>query len=264
MQWLWSIGVRDVVRDVVEDSQRWGLLATLFLVICAACGPAQALVKEATVPYSSCFERSGKTHRIAPDLLKAVAATESNFNPNARSHANAHGVMQIQWPGTAKHLGVRRLAELYSPCKNIELGARYLRELLDKYANNERRALAAYNYGPGRIKAKGTLPKGAQKYIATVNRHRGSQSGSQGPRPVPTPKVDSGKRAKSDIKQMVASFSSRIRARRYRGLLERKIPAARFQVEPARFGKHAVMLTSSAQSLSADDRTLLKSLGWSG
>jgi len=221
----------------------------------------------AMVPYASCFERSAKSHDLSPTLLKAVGATESNYNPNARSHANAHGVMQIQWPGTAKHLGVRRLAQLYSPCKNIELGARYLRELLDKYQGDERRALAAYNYGPGRIKAKGALPSGAQKYVATVHRHRaallqGGQSNTSVGR-VKRASKKSSKAEKTSNNQLVATFSSRIRARRYLKLLQRKIPAAGFRVERARYGGHAVLLTSNSQGLTRDDRTLLTSLGWS-
>ena len=224
--------------------------------------------RAAMVPYASCFERSATAHNLSATLLKAVGATESNYNPNARSHANAHGVMQIQWPGTAKHLGVRRLAQLYSPCKNIELGARYLRELLDKYKGNERRALAAYNYGPGRIKASGVLPRGAQKYVATVERHRAALGRGGGQRPSKTapsvPYKKSSKFKKSSNKQLVATFSSRARANRYLKLLQRKIPNAGFRLERSRFRGHALLLTSNPGALTLDDRTLLASLGWNG
>ena len=222
----------------------------------------------AMVPYASCFERSAAAHNLSATLLKAVGATESNYNPNARSHANAHGVMQIQWPGTAKHLGVRRLAQLYSPCKNIELGARYLRELLDRYKGNERRALAAYNYGPGRIKARGILPRGARKYVATVERHRLALLGGGGRRPSKAapdvPKKNPPKFKKNSNKQLVATFSSRIRANRYLKLLQRKIPRAGFQLEKSRFRGHALLLTSNPGALTLDDRTLLATLGWTG
>ena len=226
------------------------------------------LALSSTVPYSSCFMRSAAANELPVSLLKAVAATESNFNPSARSHANAHGVMQIQWPGTAKHLGVSRVAQLYSPCKNIEWGARYLREMLNKYGNDEHRALAAYNYGPGRIKSTGTLPSGAQKYIATVSRHRARFS----PRAdLPKQKrvvakklvVNKAKVAASgQAGQAIVSFSSRLRAQRYAKLLQSKIPAARFVTQKARFGRHSVVLTTRASALSSDGRTLLISLGW--
>jgi len=222
----------------------------------------------AMVPYASCFEHSAGKYNISPALLKAVGATESNYNPNARSHANAHGVMQIQWPGTAKHLGVRRLAQLYSPCKNIDLGARYLRELLDRYSGDERRALAAYNYGPGRIKTRGALPSGALKYVATVTRHRAALLPGAKPEAstaaLTLNEKNSRKLPKSQNKQLVATFSSRQRANRYLKLLQRKIPGAGFRLERSRFRGHALLLTSNPHTLTFDDRTLLSSLGWTG
>ena len=66
-----------------------------------------------TYPYQRCFEIAADMHNLPLDLVLAVAATESNWDPDARSHANAHGIMQIQWPGTAKDLGVQRVSELY-------------------------------------------------------------------------------------------------------------------------------------------------------
>ena len=74
-------------------------------------------------PYQGCFEVAAQMHAVPLELLLAVAATESNWQADARSDANAHGIMQIQWPGTARHLGVKRVAELYNPCLNISLGA---------------------------------------------------------------------------------------------------------------------------------------------
>jgi len=80
--------------------------------------------------------------------------------------------MQILWPGTAKHLGIHRLSDLYDPCTNIDAGARYLRELLDLYNGNVHLALAAYNYGPGRIaRDGGIIPSGAAWYSGYIFRH---------------------------------------------------------------------------------------------
>ena len=121
------------------------------LLLCCCFGWAVGtLAATPTYPFESCFRIASQMHHVPLDLLLAVAATESNWDPTARSHANAHGVMQIQWPGTARHLGVRRVSELYNPCLNIELGARYLRELLDSNDGDVARALASYNYGPTR------------------------------------------------------------------------------------------------------------------
>jgi hypothetical protein len=123
-------------------------------------------------PYAHCFRRAATAHDLPETLLLAVARGESDFDPVARSKANAYGLMQILWPDTARYLGVDRLSELLDPCTNVEAGARYLKELLGKYQGNLHRALAAYNYGPGRIPAAGgSLPKGAVWYSGYILRH---------------------------------------------------------------------------------------------
>lgn len=125
-----------------------------------------------TFPHSTCFRVAALEYGLPESLLLAVARGESDFNATARSRANAHGVMQILWPGTAKHLGINRLSDLYEPCTNIDAGARYLKELLDHYDGNVHLALAAYNYGPGRISKDGNnIPSGAVWYSGYIYRH---------------------------------------------------------------------------------------------
>jgi len=127
-----------------------------------------------TFPHADCFRRAAEAHGLPLTLLLAVARGESDFDPAAKSRANAHGVMQIQWPGTAKHLGIDRLSRLYEPCVNIDAGARYLVELLGRYDGDLHLALAAYNYGPGRIPPGATrIPSGARWYSAYIYRHLG-------------------------------------------------------------------------------------------
>lgn len=122
-------------------------------------------------PHQRCFEASAESHDLPLTLLLAVARGESDFNKDARSHANAHGLMQILWPSTAKHLGITRLSALYEPCVNVDAGARYLNEMLDRYNGNLHRALAAYNYGPRRIPLAGQIPDGANWYSGYIFRH---------------------------------------------------------------------------------------------
>ena len=123
-------------------------------------------------PYARCFRVAALSHGVPETLLLAVARGESDFDAEARSRANAHGVMQIQWPETARHLGLFRLSELYDPCTNIDAGARYLKELLQRYDGNLHLTLAAYNYGPGRIrKGAASIPSGASWYSAYIYRH---------------------------------------------------------------------------------------------
>lgn len=123
-------------------------------------------------PHSTCFSVAALEYDLPETLLLAVARGESDFEATARSRANAHGVMQILWPGTAKHLGIYRLSELYDPCTNIDAGARYLKEMLARYDGNVHLALAAYNYGPTRIARDGSdIPSGATWYSGYIYRH---------------------------------------------------------------------------------------------
>lgn len=125
-----------------------------------------------TFPHSNCFRIAALEYGLPESLLLAVARGESDFEATARSRANAHGVMQILWPDTARHLGINRLSDLYEPCTNIDAGARYLKELLARYNGNVHLALAAYNYGPGRIAKNGDkIPSGAAWYSGYIYRH---------------------------------------------------------------------------------------------
>ena len=123
-------------------------------------------------PYAHCFVRAAAAHELPETLLLAVARGESDFKPRARSSANAYGLMQILWPGTAKHLGLKQLSEVLDPCTNVDAGARYLKELQQRYDGDLYRTLAAYNYGPARIPVSGgSLPDGAIWYSAYILRH---------------------------------------------------------------------------------------------
>jgi len=123
-------------------------------------------------PHATCFRAAASAHGLPETLLLAVARGESDFEPTARSKANAHGVMQILWPTTAKHLGIYRLSDLYDPCTNIDAGARYLKELITQFNGNLHLALAAYNYGPHRISADtANIPSGARWYSSYIFGH---------------------------------------------------------------------------------------------
>jgi soluble lytic murein transglycosylase-like protein len=98
--------------------------------------------------------RAADAARGDPSLVRAVARTESNFDPTARSAAGAEGVMQLM-PATAQALGV---ANPYDPAQNVRGGALYLRELLDRFGGDVSRAVAAYNAGPGAVERAGGIP----------------------------------------------------------------------------------------------------------
>lgn len=224
---------------------------TIVLIFTAVFAADRAAATVPTYPYQSCFETAAALHDVELDLLLAVAATESSWDPDARSHANAHGIMQIQWPGTARHLGVRRIAELYNPCLNIELGARYLRELLDSKGGDLTRALAAYNYGPTRIAASPELPAGALHYVATVEAHR--------------TRIREGSRIDPRAAEQAGGlmrFDQAYRAERYAATMNTRIRGAEFFVTPLPAGGHAVRMAVGAEGLSATDVTTLDLLGW--
>ncbi|MEX1328715.1 MAG: lytic transglycosylase domain-containing protein [Desulfobacterales bacterium] len=125
-------------------------------------------------PFERCFKLASVKYSLPLTLLLAVARGESDFNPNAKSDRNCHGLMQILWPQTAKHLGIDQLEALYDPCTNILAGARYIRELMDRYNDNLHLTLAAYNYGPNRIRkntASNSMPQGAQWYSSYIYHH---------------------------------------------------------------------------------------------
>lgn len=175
-------------------------------------------------PYGSCFSRAAAAHELPETLLIALARGESDFDPRARSHANAHGLMQILWPGTARHLGFNTLSELYEPCKNVDAGARYLRELMDRYDDNLHLALAAYNYGPHRIREDRTIPDGAEWYSGYIYRHLNyvlSKSGDEA--------TDAPSRAYTDEgKTELIVFREPYRAAAFVEALEREAGAVRF------------------------------------
>jgi soluble lytic murein transglycosylase-like protein len=97
--------------------------------------------------------RAAQRHGVPPDLALAIARTESGFDPHAISRTGAMGLMQLM-PSTAAMLEVD---DPFDPRDNADGAARYLRTLLARYGADVRRAVAAYNAGPGRVPRSGPL-----------------------------------------------------------------------------------------------------------
>ena len=103
--------------------------------------------------FQDIFERYSKRNKIDPAWSIAIARRESSFAPDARSHANARGLMQLL-PSTAEYVNKASVSStrLYQPKTNIRLGTSYLQYLKKKNKGNEILATASYNAGYHRIK----------------------------------------------------------------------------------------------------------------
>lgn len=114
---------------------------------------------------STLIEAAARKYKVDPKLVAAVAEVESNGNQNAVSSAGAIGVMQLM-PDTAASLGV----DPYNKQQNVEGGAKYLRQMLDTFGGDTKKAVAAYNAGPGAVKDYGGVPpyKETQNYVNKV------------------------------------------------------------------------------------------------
>lgn len=134
------------------------------------------------------MQAAAKAHAVDYDLLKAVIAAESGFDPEAVSPKGAVGLMQLM-PTTAAQYGVvadtqsrrdrkgqilpARTVEqkLTDPQTNIQAGARYLAYLIKLFRGELSLAVAAYNAGEGAVQRAGNkVPnyKETQGYVKTV------------------------------------------------------------------------------------------------
>ncbi len=116
-----------------------------------------------------------RTCGVRTDLVRAVVQVESGYNAYARSPKGALGLMQLM-PATIQQFGVRNP---FNPMENIRAGVSYLRQLLDRYSNDEALALAAYNAGPGAVDRHGVaIPpyKETRDYVSKINRMAGQST----------------------------------------------------------------------------------------
>jgi soluble lytic murein transglycosylase len=115
------------------------------------------------------IRRHSSQQQLHPALIRAVIKAESDFDPRAVSRAGAIGLMQLM-PQTAVRMDVR---DMYDPDDNVGGGAKYLRQLLNRFHGNLPLALAAYNAGENAVERYQALPPfdETRQYVRKVLRY---------------------------------------------------------------------------------------------
>jgi len=117
-------------------------------------------------PFADAIAQAAARAGIETELLHAVVKTESGYRVDARSDKGATGLAQLM-PDTARHYDRKAL---HDADRNLLVGARYLRSLLDRFDNALPLALAAYNAGPGAVTRYQGIPPypETRAYVARV------------------------------------------------------------------------------------------------
>lgn len=111
------------------------------------------------------FEEAAELFGLPESLLESVAYRESGFDVNSTSSSGAMGLMQLM-PGTAAELGVTNAYDAY---QNIMGGAKYLKQLYDRFGGDLSLTLAAYNAGPGAVSRAGGIPSDSvRSYVSSI------------------------------------------------------------------------------------------------
>ena len=146
--------------------------------------PRNSMVKRSRIYYDEVKKQASKQNLPVP-LIFAIMHSESSFNPRARSHIPAYGLMQIV-PRSAGIDTYRYLYKkkklvsgsyLYNSTNNITMGSAYLHILyyryLRKIKNPDSRlfcTIAAYNTGAGNIAWAFTKTHNINKAAPLINK----------------------------------------------------------------------------------------------
>jgi soluble lytic murein transglycosylase-like protein len=112
------------------------------------------------------IESAAKAQKLPPKLLRSVIAQESGFRACAVSKKGAKGLMQLM-PATAEQFGVE---DPFEPIANVGAGAKFLRQLLEKFGGDLALALAAYNAGPAAVEEAKGIPdiQETREYVEAI------------------------------------------------------------------------------------------------
>jgi soluble lytic murein transglycosylase-like protein len=157
---------RDAAGHLVMSDRPKDPSARTFAVARTGLRSTRPLVSRKAAAYETLIETHATAQAVSPDLVRAVIQAESAFNPHARSHKGAMGLMQLM-PATATEYGV---LDAFNPAENIRAGVAYLKQLLVRFSHNVELALAAYNAGPTAVEKYGKVPpyKETRNYVAKI------------------------------------------------------------------------------------------------
>lgn len=130
------------------------------------------------------IEEAAKSEQIEGKLIRAVMEQESALRPCAVSSKGAMGLMQLM-PETARQLAVR---DPFDPRESITGGARFLKQLLDRFRGDLPQALGAYNAGPATVDQAAGIPDipETRAYVDSILQKMGITRTA--PPSIPTPK----------------------------------------------------------------------------
>ena len=116
--------------------------------------------------FENYIRQASNLYGIAFPLLKAIIKAESDFDPRAVSKKGAKGLMQIM-PENFKRLGLK---DPFDPKQNINAGARYFKQMYERFKGKVSLSLAAYNAGPTAVDQYKTIPpyEETEEYVKRV------------------------------------------------------------------------------------------------
>lgn len=122
----------------------------------------------ARLPWGQAIFEASQRQGLDSLLVAAIVEAESGFRPDSVSHRGAVGLMQVVPLQLTE--GEPNPLDLHDPIQNLDAGASYLRQLLDRYDGDLVLALAAYNAGPGAVSRYGGVPpyRETQRYVEKV------------------------------------------------------------------------------------------------
>jgi soluble lytic murein transglycosylase len=174
----WFYTTQDMTNDELKLAavlaRQWGWNDRAILTV-AQSGDYDDLKLRFPLEYEDRVRHYAKLAGLEPGYVFAVIRQESAFTPDARSPAGARGLMQLM-PATGKRTARKHdirwtgTSGLLDTDHNIRLGTTYLREVMDRYGDNQVLASASYNAGPHRVRR--WLPeqdtRTAVSWVATI------------------------------------------------------------------------------------------------